>query len=356
MGPGQPWKHVLQILLGVSALLLFFRWINLRDSVQALRGMDPWLFAWTCVLGIVGTTIRGLRFYVLARAVEAPVTVTQSVLANYAASLLAIVTPARVGEGGKVLFFANGRTLSARNPQATNQKAHGKALAAGFVFEKLADLGLLLLAGAYGVLVFRRYVSALLILTALLALGVALLLNLERLLNLVLRTQPILMGPDARTHSGGARERTPMRDGWLGTTARQIPARSWAYVGLCTVAIWYLGILAQIVGARALGLSVPIPLMIQVSALSAIAGTLSGTPSGIGTSQWVFTTLLSQVLEVDRAAVGALSLLLLVAAYLTALLQGSVGTALYRLLARQLWRAGPDARTHSDVQTHSDVR
>jgi uncharacterized membrane protein YbhN (UPF0104 family) len=314
------------MLLGVSALLLFFRWINLRDSLQALRRMDTVLFAWTCVLGIVGTTIRGFRFYVLASAVEAPVTVTQSVLANYAASLLAIVTPARVGEGGKVLFFVNRQTSQAPSDGA----AHGKALAAGFVFEKLADFGLLLLAGAYGATVFRRYVSVLLILAALLALGVVLLLNLERILNLVLRTPPIPMGPDG-THNG-----------WLWATARRIPARSWASFCVYTVVIWFLGILAQVIGARALGLSVPIPLMIQVSALSVIAGTLSGTPSGIGTSQWVFTTLLAQVLEMDRAAVGALSLLLLVAAYLTALLQGSVGLALYRLLARRLrWAPRP---------------
>jgi uncharacterized membrane protein YbhN (UPF0104 family) len=74
--------------------------------------------------------------------------------------------------------------------------------------------------------------------------------------------------------------------------------------------------------------------MIQVSALSAIAGTLSGTPSGIGTSQWVFTTLLTEVLDLDRTAVGALSILLLLSAYLTALVQGGVGLALYRVLGK----------------------
>jgi hypothetical protein len=35
---------------------------------------------------------------------------------------------------------------------------------------------------------------------------------------------------------------------------------------------------------------------------------------------------------VDRASIGALSLLLLMAAYLTALVQGGVGLAAYRLL------------------------
>ena len=298
---GWPWKRILQALLGVSALLFFLRWINVWDSLIVLQGMNPWLFVLTCLLGVVGTTLRGGRFYALARAIGAPITLVQSVLANWAASLFAIVTPARAGEGGKVLFFAE-----------------KKRLAAGFVFEKLADLGLLLCAGAYGTLVFGRYVNVLLILAALLALGVALLMNLERILSLILR-RPVFGG------------------GWLWTTARRIPVRGWVSLGLYTVAIWFLGILAQVAGAGALDLNVPISLMIQVSALSAIAGTLSGTPSGIGTSQWVFTTLLAEVLGVDRAAIGALSLLLLMAATLTALVQGGVGLTLVRLGKAHDW-------------------
>jgi uncharacterized membrane protein YbhN (UPF0104 family) len=292
------WKRVLQVLLGACVLLLFLRWIDLRESLFILRGLAPRPVVWTCLLGIVGTTIRGVRFYVLARAVDAPVTPLQSALANYAASLLAIVTPARAGEGGKVLFFG--------------QK---KRLAACFVLEKLGDFALLLLAGVYGALVFRQYVGVLAILAVLLTLGAALLFNLGRLCNWLLG-------------------RPAFGDGWLRAAAQQIPAGSWALFGISTIGIWFLGVLAQVVGARALGLRLPVPLMIQVLALTVIAGALSGTPGGVGTSQWVFTTLIVENTAADRQAAGALAVLMLFVTYATTLLQGGLGLLAYRILDR----------------------
>lgn len=289
---------MLQVALGVALLAFFFKWINIWESRERFARIAIAPFALTCVLGLVGTAVRGLRFYVWARAVKAPVTLVQSVVSNYIASLFALVTPARVGEGGKVLFFAEKREL-----------------AAGFVCEKLADLGLVLLAGTYGAFVFRKYVNVLLIVAALLTLGAVLLFNLERVLNLVLR-------------------RHIFDDGWLWATARQVRSRSWALFGLCSFGIWSLGIFAQIVGARALGLIIPVHLMVQVSALTALAGALSGTPGGIGTSQWTFTTLIVENVGVDREVAGLLAILMLFATYLTTLLRAGLGFLAYRILEK----------------------
>ncbi|MBN1993483.1 MAG: flippase-like domain-containing protein [Anaerolineae bacterium] len=297
------WQKGLQVGLGLALALFFLKWINIGESWRYLAEIRPWPFVATCLLGILGTTIRSFRFYALVRAVRSPMTLTQSIFSNYIASFLAIVTPARAGEGGKILFFDN-----------------KKNLAACFIFEKLADFGLLVLAGVYGMLMFQRYMGGFAILLIIIVLGVMALFNAERILNFVLR-------------------RNIFKERWLWPIAQQISTGSWFIFLAHTIGIWFIGILAQVVGATALNLTIPIPLIIQVSALTTLAGVLSGIPGGIGPSQFVFTTLLAENMPVDHQRLGILSIIILLAAYITALAQGGIGLLMYRLRAKDTIRA-----------------
>ena len=294
-------SRALRVVLGLALLLVFVRWIRISSALENLSLPRPGWLPVVWGLMALSTTLRGCRFYRLGAIVGAPVSLARSVLANWAANLLAVVSPGRVGEGGKVLFFGQKRDL-----------------AAVFVLEKLADFGWLLLVGAYGVTLFRQYVGGLAVVAILALGGGVFVFNVERILNWALG-------------------RPVFRDQWLASVARRIPAGGWAVFGGSTLLIWALGIATQYLTALAMGFAIPLLLLIRISALTVIAGLVSAIPGGLGVSQFVFTTMLAAHTGVSREVAGLFSLLMLAQTYAVAVALG--GPALW-LVGRKRGEAG----------------
>jgi len=290
-------RRWLQLIAAVAVLLLFLKWIDISSSLRQLRGVQwGWVLLFA-LLGVMQKTIRGLRFYQISRALGVPVSPGKGILVNYAALVLAVVSPGRLGEGGKVLFFDQGK----------------RELAAGFVFERLADLAVYVVAGASGVFLFSQYVSAFILGAVLIVSGVVIVFNLEKILSIALR-------------------RNVFQDEWLKSAARHISVAQWIWFALLTVANWLLMTIGQYAAARAMHLNIPVLLLIQAFALSAIAGVASGLPGGVGAAQFVYTTLIASR-GFSKEAIGTLSLLMLVVDYVLVTL---LGPASWWVLRRHL--------------------
>lgn len=274
-------KNLIRLTVGLVIFIIFIKWINIADNLKYLLQVNISYILLACTIMIIGTTLRGVRFHQIAHAIQAPIPLKKSILVNYIASMFALISPARLGEGGKVFFFDN-----------------KKQLGACFIFEKLADFGILLVAGTYGLFMFKKYTNLVFIIFLVFIVGILVIFNIERILNFILR-------------------KDILREGWLRETFKKVTNKNWLYFAGYTFTIWFIGILAQYFAAESIGLTIPILLLIQVSALTVIAGTLSGTPSGIGTSQLVFTILLSETLGVEPELVGILAVLILLIIYIT---------------------------------------
>jgi len=299
----QDQRRWLQLLAAAAALLFFLKWINVSSSLGQLRGVEWRLVSLLAVFAVVSKTIRGLRFYQIARALGVPIAPVKSILVSYAAQILAVVSPGRLGEGGKVLFFDQGK----------------RELAAGFVFERLADLSVYVAVGASGIFIFSEYVSAFILGAVLIAGGVVALFNLEKILHLVLR-------------------RDIFRDEWLKSAARGVSPAQWAWFAALTVLSWAFATLGQYVAARSLRLDIPLMLLIQAFALASIAGVASGLPGGVGAAQFVYTALIASR-GFPRDEIGTLSLLMLVMDY--ALVTG-LGPASWLALQRRPFDRGQE--------------
>jgi len=270
------------------------RRIRVSSALKNLSLPKPGWLPVVWGLMATSTTLRGLRFYKLAAVIGAPISLMRSVLANCVANLLAIISPGRVGEGGKVLFFD-----------------HKRDLAAIFTFEKLADVGWLLVMGTWGITLFRQYVGGLLIAIVLIAGGVILLFNFEHILNLALGRQVF-------------------HDQWLSKVASQMSLKGWSTLVGYTLLLWTLNIATQYLTALAMGFTIPLALLIRISALTNVIGILSAIPGGIGVSQFVFTTILAANTGISHDTAGLYALLMLAQTYAITLILGGAGSLLVR--------------------------
>jgi len=155
----------------------------------------------------------------------------------------------------------------------------------------------LLLAGAYGLILFRRYRKLLFIVALIFVAGIAFLINIGKILNFILK-------------------RDIFHDEWLRQIIVKVNLINWILLLLSSLAIWFIGISAQYLMAKSLGFTIPILLLIRISALTVIAGLLSGLPGGLGVSQLTFTHLAMLYCDVSKELIGIFSAMKLVAAYL----------------------------------------
>jgi len=98
-------KNVIKLIVGIVIFLFFLKWANLLGNLHYLSQARIGYLIIVLPLLFVSTTLRGVRFYQIARSVNVPISLRKSVLVNYAASMFALVSPGRLGEGGKVFFL-----------------------------------------------------------------------------------------------------------------------------------------------------------------------------------------------------------------------------------------------------------
>ena len=98
-------KNIIKLVIGIAILLFFLKWVNLFENLRYLRQVRFSYLLSVLALMFVSTTLRGVRFYQIARGVNVPISLRKSILANYASAMFALVSPGRLGEGGKVFFL-----------------------------------------------------------------------------------------------------------------------------------------------------------------------------------------------------------------------------------------------------------
>ena len=184
-------------------------------------------------------------------------------------------------------------------------------MAACFVLEKLVDCGILLLAGTYGLILFRKYTKLLFLAALIFVAGAIFLLNIEKILNFVLK-------------------RDILHDKWLRQVIIKVSPINWILFLLGSLIIWFIGILAQYMIASSLSFTIPILLLIRISALTVIAGLLSGLPGGLGISQLTFTHLAVSYLDVSKELIGVFNIMVLLTAYFISTITSLLGLLILR--------------------------
>lgn len=282
-------KNLMKLTMGLVIFILFLRWINFADNLKYLLQANISYIILAFTIMVISTTLRGVRFHQIAHATQNPIPLKKSILVNYIIAMITLITPARLGEGGKIFFFDN-----------------KKQLGACFIFEKIADFGILLIAAIYALFMFKKYTNLVFIIFLIFVVGLLVLFNIERILNFVLR-------------------KDVLQEGWLREAFKKVSKENWMYFTGYTFSIWFIGILAQYFLAKSLGLTIPILLLIQVSAVAVIAGTLSGTPQGIGTCQFIYTLLLTENLNLSKEVIGIFMIEMLFVSYLMVVIVFLVG-------------------------------
>jgi uncharacterized membrane protein YbhN (UPF0104 family) len=279
-------KYVVTIVIFVA----FLRWIDFVQHVDKLTDIDGLDVSVACVLMLLGISVRGLRFYYIAARVGKPISLSRSIAACYVANLLALVTPGRVGELGKVSYFENKKTLG--------------LLA---IFEKLLDTALLALGAYTGLYLLDSFVNAYLIFVVGLIAAVVGLLFIDRIINLVLRKKHL-------------------ESGYTLSLSKEIGWPGWAGVLSLSVLLWMIGIFVQYFLLKSLGLDFDILFLVQVSSLSVLAGVLSDLPTGLGVSQASFTALSLIQYPAAKVEVGLFNILLLLCVYTIGILAGIISS------------------------------
>jgi len=184
-----------------------------------------------------------------------------------------------------------------------------KDLAGCFIIERLADSGILLLAGTYGLILFREYTGLLVIVTLIIVVGIVILINVEKILNFFLR-------------------RDIFHEKWFRERIEKVNLSNWLLFVLNSLVLWFIGILGQYIMAKSFGFTIPMLLLIRISALTVITGMLSGLPGGLGISQLTFTHLAVLYSDVSKELIGVFMTAMLTVMYAVNGVLGMIGLAI----------------------------
>lgn len=281
-------RRFLKLVFGLAVLIIFLQWVNIFDAVKYLYQVNLPLFLLALLMIVVIQLFRSARFYGLSRSLGIMLKFWNNVLVHFVASVLGAVTPARLGEGGKVLFFREDK----------------KKLSFCFLLEKLGDFTTLIILALFGLFAFQQYVNSFLIVAVVFVLGVLFLFRIEKILNLVSR-------------------RRVFEDKWFRNLFRESRKRGFHAFLITTFFVWLFTVLAHYVFALSLGITIPIILLAQVIGISMTVGYASGSPGGLGVKEFLLTVILSQNLGISVGLIGVYALLVTFGGYLVPIVIGT---------------------------------
>ncbi|MBU0898223.1 MAG: flippase-like domain-containing protein [Nanoarchaeota archaeon] len=287
-------KNWIQIIVGVIILAVFLKLINLADSLHIVSQAIWPIFVIAMLTSVVTQVLRGLRFYHISRSINVDTGIKKSILVQFMTSLAGIATPAKIGEGGKILFFKNKNKLTF-----------------SFILEKIADFSLQFLIGFLAIFTFQIYVDLFYFVLVLFIIGIIALFKIDKILNFVLR-------------------KNEFEKGWFFNILKGINKKSFLIFSVLTFLLWFNINLSVWVYALSLGLVLDMFLLFQIFTVSNLMGTISGTPGGIGSTQIVFTFMMVTFMGVSSSLAGAVAIISVIGIYIIYTILTLIGFLLYR--------------------------
>ena len=287
-------KNWIQIIAGVIVLIIFLRLINLSESLHIISQAIWPIFIIAMLTSVVTQVIRGLRFYQISKSINVDLSLKKSILSQFMTCLAGIATPAKFGEGGKILFFDNKNKLTF-----------------SFILEKVSDFSIQLLIGFLAIFTFQIYVDLFYFVIVLFVIGLIALFKVDKLLNFILRKKEF-------------------EKGWFFNILKGIDKKNFLIFSILTFILWFNINLSVWVYALSLGLFLNIFLLFQIFTIANLMGAISGTPGGIGSTQIVFTLLMVTLMGISDSLAGAIAIISVIGIYLIYTILTIVGFLLYK--------------------------
>jgi len=282
-------RKTIKAILGFALLGGFLLWTDVFKNLHYIYNLQVKSIMLVGLLVVISLTLRGLRFYSLIYRHNLYVNVSKCIYTTYASSLLSLVTPGRIGDAGKLVFF--------------NKR---KKLIPSIIIEKLLDLSILLVTSSIGLFLFSEYVSIFFIIILLATIIILFASKIDIVLNFIMK-------------------RTVLNKGWLIDGVKEFTIKTWSVALFYTIGIWFSGILAQYFLSDSLGIHIPLLLLVQVSSISNMVGLLSGMPGGIGSTQFTFVFLMLQQISVSKEALGVFLAIFIILLYASTIVMGILG-------------------------------
>lgn len=288
-------KKIAAGIAGIAIFIVFLKWVNFFQNMELLRNLDVAYIAVAVMIMILSITLRGTRFYILARGTGNETGLKESLSATYMSMVMSAITPGRIGEAGK-MFWMKDR----------------KRLLSPVILEKIFDLVMLLIAALVAVLFLKKYYIAYAIAFVLCVAIILLISRIHVFINILMKKS--IFGKDQ-----------------FFKDLKRIGNLSYLTAILFTTCIFFMGIAAQYTVALSMGIEISFWLLTGISALAVIAALLSGIPSGIGITQVTYTFMIVRETSISVETAGMFNVLMLFITYSVYLSVSGIGFGMYKL-------------------------
>lgn len=273
-------KNVLRLLFGIAFLVLFLEWAKLFDFFDYVGEINLFLFGAACILSALTQVVRAGRFKFMTSALKIKLSFYKLVLVQYLATVGGLMTPAKMGEGSKILFF---------------EKKHMGKLGELFVIEKISDFLLLFIFSALSLTILGQYVEAVIIFFVLFLIGLFALIKFDKVFNKI--SEFLFKNERLKVDFKNAFRRFCKNRKLIQGTV------------LLTLLTWLTIYCNIYLFLKAVGISVNILTIAYFFSMSSLLGAISGVPGGLGVREVSFAYLLITFANVSKelAALGALA-------------------------------------------------
>lgn len=291
-------KYYLRFLIALAVLVIFLKWVNIKDYSLIHKSLGYPVFWYACFLLFFVQIIKTLRFHVLISEYGVRVPILKNVLIHCTVPILGLLTPSKLGEGAKLLMIGE------------------KKEKAGFCFilEKLADLAILFVLGLIGVFRYTIFVNSIYLTIPLIILGIVGLVYFDRIYNLLF--QRLL--------------KHRLEKNWFLTNLKLFIKPKHISLVVLSILVWVCNIYAAYKFARIAGFEISFFDFAPIFASSIIVGLVSGLPGGIGSRETAVGLLFYQIFNIELEQGGIFSLLNLFGNYFTFVVIGLLSYLIYK--------------------------
>ena len=164
-------KYYVRLVIAVAILVVFLKWVKVKDYSLLLNSFKYSLFWYGCFLLVVVQLVKTLRFQILIRQYEVRVPFAKNFLIHCIVPILGLLTPSKLGEGAKTFMIEQRK----------------EKVGFCFILEKLSDMAILCVLGLIGVFRFTIFVNSVYFLIPLLVIAAIGLVFFDRIYNLLFK-------------------------------------------------------------------------------------------------------------------------------------------------------------------------
>ena len=274
-------KYGIRLFIMAVVIVLFLKWINISDSIYLLSEVKLEYFFVALVLILFANLIKGVRFFVLTEALKLKLSFLRVLLVNSMCIIVGRVTPGRVGEVVKIMFFDRKKT----------------DLTFCFVLEKIIDVFLVLFIAILGIGVllqegiFSSFVNSYILFGVILLLIIIVIFNIDKVLKFITK-------------------RDILEEKWFLRGLKKISYKQWAWFVLISLLIRTCALALAYLVALSLGIEGSWLLIIIIWNLAIIVGQVSALPGGFGAREAGYTGLLVSYVGITKQLAGIAAVLI----------------------------------------------